>query len=215
MVPRPLSLDHKDNAVLVVGAGIAGMAAATHLAELGIRVHLLDAAPTIGGSMHLLDHTFPTNSCGICLMLPQQPALCPTFECDLHANISLLPYTELVDLQGRPGSFTASIHHKARFVHPDLCDGCGLCATVCPESRPHEYEGWLAPTRAIYRPPGLRAVPDAWLIDMDACTRCGLCVDACPTHAIDLEMADREEQLPTGALLLTPGFSPFDARLKG
>ena len=88
------------NSVLVAGAGIAGMAAAMHLAQLGIHVHLLDSAPTIGGSMHLLDHTFPSNSCGICLMLPQQPALCPTFECDLHPNISLLPYAQLLHLFG-------------------------------------------------------------------------------------------------------------------
>ena len=211
----PSSALDSHNSVLVAGAGIAGMAAAMHLAELGIHVHLLDSAPSIGGSMHLLDHTFPTNSCGICLMLPHQPALCPTFECDLHPNLSLLPYAELLDLQGQPGSFSAAIRHKARFVDPERCDGCGLCADVCPESRPHDYEGWLAPTKAIYRPPGLRAVPDAWLIDPDACTRCGRCVDACPTGAIDLDMADREEQLPTGALLLTPGFRSFDARIKG
>ena len=212
-MPSPARDSH--NSVLVAGAGIAGMAAAMHLAELGIQVHLLDTAPSIGGSMHLLDHTFPTNSCGICLMLPQQPAFCPTFECDRHERISLLPYAQLIDLQGQPGDFVASIRHKARFVDPELCDGCGLCAEVCPESRPHDYEGWLAPTRAIYRPPGLRAVPDGWVIDRKACTRCGRCVEACPTGAIDLEMADREEELPVGALLLAPGFSPFDARLKG
>ena len=73
-----------DPSVLIVGAGIAGMAAALHLTQQGIPVHLLDSAPAIGGSMHLLDHTFPTNSCGLCLMLPHQPAFCPTFECDLH-----------------------------------------------------------------------------------------------------------------------------------
>ena len=203
------------NSVLVAGAGIAGMAAAAHLAHLGIQVHLLDPAPSIGGSMHLLDHTFPSNSCGICLMLPQQPALCPTFECDLHPNISLLTYAQLTSLSGLPGSFSASITHKARFVDPNLCDGCGLCAEVCPESRPHDHEGSLAPTKAIYRPPGLRAVPDAWLIDRDACTRCGLCVQACPKQAIDLEMTDHQQQLATGAVLLTPGFSPFDPRIKG
>ena len=208
-------MQNEHNPVLVVGAGIAGMAAALHLAELGQEVHLLDAAPAIGGSMHLLDPTFPTNSCGLCLMLPRQPAFCPTFECDAHPRVHLLPYAELTNLSGQPGHFTATIHHKARFVHPDRCNGCGLCADVCPETRPHDHEGWLHPVKAIYRPPGLRAVPDTWLIDMQACSRCGQCVPACPTHAIDLDMTPQLDDLPASALLLTPGFAPFDPHLKG
>ena len=207
--------DDLPNPVLVVGAGIAGMAASLHLAHLGLPVCLLDSAPTIGGSMHLLDHTFPTNSCGLCLMLPQQPAFCPTFECDLHPNLRLMPYAELVSLEGEPGALTATVRHKPRFVDPALCTGCGLCAPVCPESRPHDHEGLLAPTRAIYRPAGLRAVPDTWLIDPVACTRCGQCVEACPTGAIDLDATPSEETITPAAVLLTPGFAPFDARLKG
>ncbi len=205
----------KNNAVLVVGAGIGGMAAAMHLAEVGQAVHLLDAAPAIGGSMHLLDHTFPTNSCGICLMLPHQPALCPTLECEARENVSLLPYAELVKLEGTPGDFTATVRHKARYVDAARCNGCGECAAVCPEARPHDYEGWLSPVKAIYRPAGLRAVPDTWVVDMEVCTRCGECVKVCPTGAIDLDMEDREERLAVGAVLLAPGFSAFDAGIKG
>ena len=204
-----------DPSVLIVGAGIAGMAAALHLTQQGIPVHLLDSAPAIGGSMHLLDHTFPTNSCGLCLMLPHQPAFCPTFECDLHPLLHLLPYTDLLHLDGQPGHFAATVRHKPRYVDPARCTGCGQCAAVCPEARPHDYEGWLHPVKAIYRPPGLRAVPDAWLIDREVCTRCGRCVEVCPTGAIDLDMQPRQESLPAAALLLTPGFAPFDARLKG
>jgi heterodisulfide reductase subunit A len=205
----------KNNAVLIVGAGIAGMAAAMHLAEAGHRVHLLDAAPAIGGSMHLLDHTFPTNSCGLCLMLPRQPAFCPTLECEAREEVRLLPLAELSGLSGEAGAFQATVRHKARYVDGERCTGCGECAAVCPEARPHDHEGWVSPVKAIYRPAGLRAVPDTWVIDMAYCTRCGACVEACPAGAIDLEMGEREETLAVGAVLLTPGFAPFDARVKG
>ena len=201
--------------VLVVGGGIAGMAAGMHLAELGIEVYLLDTAPAIGGSMHLLDHTFPTNSCGICLMLPRQPAFCPTFECETKENLHLLPYAEVAGVAREGRLSQVTIRHKARYVDVERCNGCGDCAAVCPEARSHDHEGWQAPVKAIYRPPGLRSVPDAWVIDMETCTRCGACVEACPTGAIDLEMEDRREVLAVGAVLLAPGYAPFDARVKG
>ncbi len=152
-------MDDDKRAVLVVGAGIAGMAAGMHLAELGYRVYLVDSAPAIGGAMHLLDHTFPTDSCGICMMLPRQPSYCPTLECEGREGVRLLAYAELVGLEGEAGAFRARVRHKARYVDEGRCTGCGECAAVCPVLRPHDHEGWLAPVKAIYRPAGLRAVP--------------------------------------------------------
>ena len=55
----------KIGAVMVVGAGIAGMQAALDLANTGYYVHLVDRSPTIGGLMAQLDKTFPTNDCAM------------------------------------------------------------------------------------------------------------------------------------------------------
>jgi len=55
----------KVGAVMVVGAGIAGMQAALDLAEAGYYVHLVDRSASIGGLMAQLDKTFPTNDCAM------------------------------------------------------------------------------------------------------------------------------------------------------
>jgi heterodisulfide reductase subunit A len=52
-------------AVMVVGAGIAGMQAALDLANAGYFVHLVEEKPAIGGVMSQLDKTFPTNDCAM------------------------------------------------------------------------------------------------------------------------------------------------------
>ena len=45
------------SSALVVGGGLSGMQSALLLAQTGRKVYLLDAAPGIGGSLHLLDQT--------------------------------------------------------------------------------------------------------------------------------------------------------------
>ena len=209
-----MAASNKVGSVLIVGAGISGMGSAQLLAHMGYQVYLLDSAPGIGGSMHLLDRTFPTNSCGLCIMLPDQPAYCPTLECGRHPNIEILPSAEVESLEGEAGDFRASIVHRPRYVDIERCNNCGLCVEVCPVERPDDYEGHLHRVKAIYRPP-TRAVPDAYVIDMDYCTRCGQCVEVCPTEAIDLGMAERRSEIEVGAVILSPGYQAFDACLKG
>jgi len=52
-------------AVMVVGAGIAGMQSALDLANSGYYVYLLEKSSAIGGMMSQLDKTFPTNDCAM------------------------------------------------------------------------------------------------------------------------------------------------------
>ena len=58
-------------AVMVVGAGIAGIQASLDLAKAGLYVHLVETKPAIGGIMAQLDKTFPTNDCSMCIISPK------------------------------------------------------------------------------------------------------------------------------------------------
>ncbi len=196
--------------LIVVGAGLTGMTAAHHLAEWGARVLLIDSAPHIGGAFLLLDHTFTTDSCGLCLALPRQPSYCPTIASDLHPRITIRPQTTLTSLEGEPGHFVATLRRGPRYVDPELCDNCGACAAVCPVTRESAPYAYPRSAKAIYPPPP-RAVPFTYALDPEACTRCGACVEACPRGAIDLAAASITESVEIGALVLAPGFAPFDA----
>jgi heterodisulfide reductase subunit A len=50
-------------AVLIVGAGIAGIQSALTIADAGYHVYLVEREPSIGGHMAQLDKTFPTLDC--------------------------------------------------------------------------------------------------------------------------------------------------------
>ena len=50
-------------AVLIVGAGIAGIQSALTIADAGYQVYLVEREPGIGGHMAQLDKTFPTLDC--------------------------------------------------------------------------------------------------------------------------------------------------------
>ena len=199
-------------AAAVIGAGIAGMQAALLLAEMGIKVYLIEREAFIGGKFSLLDITFPTNSCGICFFSPKQPAYCPVYECRRHEKIETLTLTEVKEITGEGGDFQLTLRQHPRFVNVDRCNLCGKCREVCPVDVPHEQGG--ATRKAIYLPP-FQMIRNSYVVDFRHCTRCGRCAEICPCQAIDLGQEEEELVIRAGAIINAHGFEPFDARKKG
>jgi len=201
----------KVGAVLVLGAGIAGIQASLDLAESGYYVYLVEKSPAIGGTMPMLDKTFPTNDCSMCILSPK------LVECGRHLNIEILTCSELADLQGEPGNFKATVNKKARFVDPEKCTGCGSCAEKCPVKVDDAFNQGLDKRRAIYKLYA-QAYPNAYAIDQTKCLKmkkpkaCGKCLEACQANAIDHGMQDETLEINVGSVILAPGFEAFPAQ---
>ncbi len=200
-------------AVMVVGGGIAGMQAALDTAGAGFKVYLVEQQPAIGGVMAQLDKTFPTNDCSMCILAPKLA------EVGHHPNIEILAPARLVGLAGEPGRFTARVARPARYIDPDKCITCGICAEKCPKKVSDQFNAGLSLRKAAYLlyP---QAVPQKYAIDREHCIyfqkkgSCRACEKFCPTQAVNLDQADEERELEVGAVILALGFRPFDARLK-
>ena len=194
--------------VLIVGGGIAGIQSAIDLANMGNKVYLVEKKPSIGGRMAQLDKTFPTNDCAMCILAPKM------IECANHENITLLTYSEVMDVQGKEGNFKVKVLKKARFVEEDKCVGCGECAEKCPTKVEDEFNAGLGQRKAIYKyfP---QAVPSTYVIDPDHCRlfqgkKCGVCQKTCKAQAVNYEQKDQELTLDVGAIIMATGFDPYD-----
>jgi len=135
--------DKKIGAVLVQGGGIAGVQASLDLANSGFKVYLVERDAAIGGMMAHLDKTFPTGDCATCIVSPK------LVECARNLNIEIMTLSELVDLEGEPGNFKATVKRHPRYVDENKCTGCSECTQVCPVDVPDEFNRCLGTRKGI------------------------------------------------------------------
>ena len=116
--------------------------------------------------------------------------------------------------------------------HNEMCWTCGACDFICPVGKKvsvlasrnapipilNAYNFNLdgRPAVSILYP---QAVPNKPVIDKETCLRlnhevCGVCEAVCEAKAIDYKKEDERITLEVGAVVLAPGFEPFDARIK-
>jgi heterodisulfide reductase subunit A len=140
-----------------------------------------------------------------------------------HPNIELLDYSEVVSVKGYIGNFGVKVRRKPRYIHTDLCTGCGLCAEACVlhggKGRllvPSEFDEGMGKRAAAYIP-FAQAIPLKATIDPNSCLwlvkgKCSKkCEEVCGTGAIDFEMKESYVDIEVGSIIVATGFQMWDA----
>jgi len=195
-------------AVMVVGGGISGIQAAMDLADSGYYVYIVEKTAGIGGTMAQLDKTFPTNDCASCIILPK------LVECGRHPNIEILTLARVENVQGRAGRFSIRVKKEPRYIDTDKCIACGICAEKCPIKVRDPFNFNISKKKAVYIRYG-QSVPLKYAIEPEACIyftqgKCRACEKFCPTGAVNFSQTGETVTLNVGAVILAPGFKPFD-----
>jgi len=176
--------------ILVVGGGIAGIAAALDLAGCGCSVHLVESKLILGGQVARLDKLYPTDHCAFC------PLWTDIKKARDNPSITIHMQTEVKDVRSGDGRVHAILVRRSPVIDAGMCIFCGKCASACPE--------------AAILPLGDHVYPPAYMVKEDICNRCDRCVDACPTAAINFQRKEELIELAISDVIWASGFTEVD-----
>ena len=124
--------------------------------------------------------------------------------------------SEVVEVSGELGNFTVKVKHNPRYIDMDKCIACGLCAQKCPRKVDDEFNQGLNQRKSAYIKYA-QSIPLKYVIDGETCIyltrgKCKACEKFCPTSAINFDDTADIATLNVGAVILSPGFKPFDPK---
>jgi heterodisulfide reductase subunit A len=191
-----------DKSVLIIGGGVAGLSAATELADLGIHVELVEKSNFLGG--HAIGYACKAIhntcvKCGACMVEEKlQRAVS-------HPNINILTGSQVQSIS-KNNRFSASIRQEPLYIDPQKCTNCGLCFDRCP------IDGAILQSFSKNNHP-------FYAVNKEKCLyfkkqSCSICKDECPETAFDLDKKSSDYFIEADAVLIAIGFQPFNPKDK-
>jgi len=115
------------------------------------------------------------------------------------------------------GDFRVTLTKKPRYILEDKCTGCTTCVEYCPAKYPDQYNQEISKNKAVHVY-FAQAIPLITYID-ESCLylkegKCRICEGVCKNNAIDLKQTPQKKEINVGAIVLSPGFEPFDPKTK-
>ena len=120
-------------------------------------------------------------------------------------------------VEGEVGDFKVTLIKKPRYILEDKCTGCTTCVEYCPAKYPDQYNQEISKNKAVHVY-FAQAIPLITYID-ESCLylkegKCRICEGVCKNNAIDLKQTPQKKEINVGAIILSPGFEPFDPKTK-
>ena len=121
-------------------------------------------------------------------------------------------------MEGEAGNFKITLTKKPRYIKEDKCTGCGTCVQYCPVQYPDPFNQEISKNKAVHIY-FAQAIPLISYIDQSCLylkeKKCRVCEAVCQNNAVDLEQQPEKIEINVGAILLSPGYEPFDPKVKG
>ena len=183
--------------VLVIGGGVAGLTAASELADLDIDVEIVEQSDFPGG--HAIQYTCKATDqcvkCGACMVEEKLDRVVH------HPKIKMMSGTRVQNIS-KSEDFSVSLLKKPVFIDPEKCSNCGICFEKCPE-KGAVLKGFSKNHVPFYAISGEKC---RYLKDQS----CTICREACPEGAIDLDVGEMTKSTHANAVILATGFKPFN-----
>lgn len=119
-------------------------------------------------------------------------------------------------VEGSSGNFQVTLTRKPRYIIEEKCTGCAVCVEYCPVEYPDTFNQGISENKAVHIYYS-QAIPLVAYID-ESCLflkekKCNICANVCQNNAIDFGQTDTKIEITVGAILLSPGLTPFKPQM--